>query len=156
MEILMKTPSKKQAILAGIIFLGVVYVISASDPSTSNSPAIDSETPTEAPGVTHTRIRGAGQSDQQSADHLPAFTPGGTPIDPHAAEVHLLDLLPLATSLSIADKAIAVVRNNGYRCDSLLGLAPWLTSAGFTLYCGLDYKYEFRDVGQGYTFQRPQ
>ncbi|WP_439357885.1 hypothetical protein [Bradyrhizobium sp. DASA03007] len=50
--------------------------------------------------------------------------------------------------LSIVDPAVALIRSNGWRCDSVSSLVPFVMSRGFTINCNhFRYAYELADRG---------
>jgi hypothetical protein len=50
--------------------------------------------------------------------------------------------------LALIDPAVGLIRANGWRCDSVSSLVPFVMSRGFTIVCNrFAYKYELEDRG---------
>ena len=54
--------------------------------------------------------------------------------------------------LSLADAAVASIRSNGWRCDSISSMMPFLTTYGFNVVCNdFSYSYNFEKHGGNWT-----
>lgn len=52
------------------------------------------------------------------------------------------------TNTGALNSLVHLVRSNGFKCDSISAMRPFLTSRGFTLTCNrFDYQYEIEDKG---------
>jgi hypothetical protein len=90
-------------------------------------------------------------TESSAKDQLPAATPGGIPIEKDAV---LSD--HAADTLSLIDRAMMVVKANGYRCDSVSAFHPYVFSIGVELVCNrFAYTYDFEDKGRGLQFKPP-
>lgn len=50
--------------------------------------------------------------------------------------------------LALIDPAVGIIRANGWRCDSVSSLVPFVMSRGFSIVCNhFSYKYELEDRG---------
>jgi hypothetical protein len=50
--------------------------------------------------------------------------------------------------LAVIDPAVRIIRANGWRCDSVSSLVPFVMSRGFSIVCNhFSYKYELEDRG---------
>ena len=50
--------------------------------------------------------------------------------------------------ITLIEHMTKMIKNTGWRCDSISSASPWLRSTGFTLNCnGYKYKYEIADRG---------
>ena len=52
----------------------------------------------------------------------------------------------------LANESSAIIRAQGYRCDSVSSIQRWVFSGGFDVVCnGFRYKYEIEDKGGRWT-----
>lgn len=75
------------------------------------------------------------------------------PIEPNAM-ISDTDDFPRATLLGLVDPAVAMIRANGWRCDSISAVRPFMLSRGFTVVCnGFRYEYDISDRGGNWVVE---
>lgn len=108
----------------------VAWVVLAATGSNNTHKSIERAAPVEKPKSKPLRERGA---------HIP--------IDADADAQDSAGVGEEITGKQI-DAAVAIVRQHGYRCDSVTGMLPFVFSVRFTLICNDHrYKYELADKG---------
>jgi hypothetical protein len=76
---------------------------------------------------------------------LSATATAQTPIEPDAT-------IGEGLSREVIEAAVQMVRQNGYRCDSVSSMQKFLLSRGFNLYCNrFNYHFQIEDKGGRWT-----
>lgn len=61
---------------------------------------------------------------------------------------------PRAKLISLIDPGVGLIRANGYRCDSISAVRPFLFSRGFTIVCNnFNYEYDISDKGGNWVVE---
>lgn len=81
------------------------------------------------------------QDDRRAAVPIETLLNLMHPIEPNA-------MIHEDVTHELTQMLAALIRINGYRCDSIAAARPFLLSAGFHVYCNkLRYRYELADKG---------
>jgi hypothetical protein len=94
------------------------------------------------------RVHAEQKAREDARASLPAATPQGLPIE---SDVVLADkLIDLGNTklVLLLDELAALVRDNGYHCDSVSAARPYLFTRGYNLVCNrFSYSYDIEDKG---------